>query len=243
MSLETSVPGAAATTRKRRWFVLLTAAVVMAAITVTGAAMMGRPQPTSIKNNIPDDPDATAEDNRPSVKTIRPRRDPSILVQVKQFASVEPFYQADLHARASGVVRAVHKDIKDRVVKDEVLIEIDVPDLALEVDQKKAAVKQRRQELRVAQARLSEAEIGREVAETVIRQRQAEMRMAEATRDFRRLRLGRIRTLHKQGTRNGSVTPRRARRPSMRQQWPSIGRGPTSRKRHPKSSPPRPTST
>ncbi len=186
--------------RRRYWMRWMTALILILAIGVTGAALRGRPQQTTIHGGQSDDPDEVAETNRLSIKTIKARRDPSVQVQVKQIVSVEPFYQAELRAQVTGVVRAVHKDINDSVVKGEVLIEINVPDLDRDVTQRTIAIKQRRQELRVSLAKLKVAEAGREVAETVIRQRQAEVLTAEATSDFRRKRLARIRDLAAKGT-------------------------------------------
>jgi multidrug resistance efflux pump len=98
------------------------------------------------------------------------------------------------------VVRAVYKDINDRVVQGEVLIDIDVPDLERDVAQKNSAVKQRRQELRVARAKEKDAEAGVEVAQTIVRQKQVEVTIAEGTCDFRRKRLARIRALAEKGS-------------------------------------------
>ena len=188
-------PTALAKARRRRRLSMITAGVIILAIGVTGAALRGRPQTTTVKSNPSDDPDEVAEVNRPSVKTIKPRRDPSIQVQVKQLASVEAFFRADLRAQVSGRVGAVYKDLNDRVYKGEVLVEIEVPELDRDVSQRKSFVNQRLQELRVAQAKWKDAQVGCEIADTVIRQRQAEVLTAEATRDFRRKRLARIRAL------------------------------------------------
>ena len=47
--------------------------------------------------------DEDEPDDRVSVKTIRPKRDPSFRVTVQQLATVEAFFQANLKARVAGV--------------------------------------------------------------------------------------------------------------------------------------------
>ena len=49
------------------------------------------------------------------VKAIRPRRDPSFRLSSQQIATVEPYVQAGLKARVSGVVRQVSKNIGEPV--------------------------------------------------------------------------------------------------------------------------------
>src|SRR3954447_26193059 len=61
-----------------------------------------------------DDEDAPEVDELPTVKTGHPRRDKAFTVTVHQFATVEPYYSADLRARASGVVKYVPKDVGSR---------------------------------------------------------------------------------------------------------------------------------
>src|SRR5262245_35109608 len=63
------------------------------------------------------------------VKTIHPKRDPSFVLSVKEPAYVEPYFRAELFSRVAVPVRSVQKDIGDPVSRDEVLVEIDVPDL------------------------------------------------------------------------------------------------------------------
>lgn len=128
----------------------------------------------------------TAEDaSRAGVRTVRPKKDPHFRISNEQVASVEPFYQAGLRARASGVVRAVPKEIGEAVQAGEVLVEIDAPDLFADVEQKEAVIHQRRQELRVSRAMLRFAEAAVEAAKAAVSQRAAEARAAEATRDYR----------------------------------------------------------
>ncbi len=184
---------------RRRRLAWLTGAVVSVAIVAGAVVLFGGMTSSHVWGTPSEESPDVAEETRPTVKTIRPRRDPLVEVHVEQLASVEAFYQSDLRARVSGLVRAVHKDIGDRVSAGELLIEVDVPDLEIEVYQKESMVRQRMQELRVARTKLKEAETNREVAETVIRQRQSEVRQAQALREFRFKRLNRFRYLSKNG--------------------------------------------
>lgn len=130
-----------------------------------------------------------------NVRVIRPKRDTSIGIRIEQLAEVEPYYQADLRARVSGTVKAVYKDIGDRVAQGELLLAIDVPELDHEVAQKAAVIVQRQQEVEVARSGLTAAEAKRDVARAAVRQRQAEFAAAEASRDLKKQRLNRFLTL------------------------------------------------
>lgn len=130
-----------------------------------------------------------------SVQVIRPKLDTSIGIRMEQLAEVEPYYQADLRARVSGIVKTVYKDIGDRVHLGELLLVIDVPELDREVAQKAAVITQRLQEVEVARSGLTAAEAKSDVAASVIKQRQAELVAAQASRDLRKQRLERYQTL------------------------------------------------
>src|SRR5262245_4256019 len=131
----------------------------------------------------------------PTVKTVHPKRDKAFTVSVHQFATVEPYYLAELRARASGVVKYVPKDVGARVTQGELLVEIDVPDLRQEVAQKEAAIEQRRQELRVAKSQIKTAEANVEVAHAAIEQAQTMVAAARATRDLREKRFHRFQVM------------------------------------------------
>src|SRR5207247_3220535 len=90
--------------------------------------------------------------SRAAVRTVHPKKDPNFRIANEQVAWVEPFYQAGLRARASGVIRTVPKAIGESVRAGEVLVEIDSPDLFADVEQKEAVIRQRQQELRLSRA-------------------------------------------------------------------------------------------
>jgi multidrug resistance efflux pump len=143
----------------------------------------------------------SAEDARPLVKVVHPRKDANVRITVEDpAAAVDPFFRADLRARASGLVRMVTKNIGDRVHKGDLLIDIDVPELERDVAQKAAVVNQRLEELRVATAKYDVTGAAKEVAKVGVRQRHAEVVAAEATRDFRQLRFERFKVMAKRGS-------------------------------------------
>src|SRR5205085_11576586 len=115
-----------------------------------------------------EDEDQRETDDVSKVKTVRPKRDRAYTVTVHSFATVEPYYSAELRARASGVVKYIPKDVGARVTQGELLVEIDVPDLRQEVAQKEAVVGQRRNELRVAKSQLKTGAALIEVAQAAI---------------------------------------------------------------------------
>jgi multidrug resistance efflux pump len=142
-----------------------------------------------------DDDEPTEVDEIATVKTVRPKRDKAFTVSVHQYASVEAYNEADLRARASGVIKYIPKDVGARVTQGELLLEIDVPDLRQEVAQKDAVVDQRRQELRVARSQVKTATANVEVAEAMIEQAHTHVTAALATRDLREKRLARFRSM------------------------------------------------
>src|SRR5262245_5011372 len=91
--------------------------------------------------------DAPAGGPQP-VKVIRPKGDRDFRITTpRMLAVVEPYYQAGLRARVTGVVRFISKDIGEPVRASELVAEIDVPELKQLVYQKDAVVLQRLREV------------------------------------------------------------------------------------------------
>ncbi len=151
------------------------------------------------------DPPAAKAKATPVAKVIAPRRASSVPITMEQLANVEPYYRADLRARASGIVKCVNRDIGDKVKAGDVLIEIDVPDVEQDVARGGAMVLQRRQELKVSEAKLKDAHAQRDVSAATIKQRNADVDAATATSDFRKRKFERLKELAAKGTVVGSV--------------------------------------
>lgn len=188
--------------RSRGWWLLLLVGGV-----ALGAGLYTGKIPNPLGTHTPK-ANASAEkpaENSTTVKLIRPKRESSVAMTIDQVASVEPYYQAELRARASGIVKRVHRDIGDRVQAGDILVEIDVPDIDQDVAKCDAMILQRQQELKVSQAKFKDAKAAKEVAAATIRQRQADVIAATATRDFRKRKFNRFQELAKSGTVVGNL--------------------------------------
>ncbi|HEY1192503.1 MAG TPA: HlyD family efflux transporter periplasmic adaptor subunit, partial [Gemmata sp.] len=139
-----------------------------------------------------------AEAGAQQVKVVRPLRDPNFRITTTQFAVVEPFYQAGLRARVTGVVRGVSKDIGEPVRVGELLVDIDAPELKLAVEQKDAVVLQRERELAVAQADLAVARSMAAAATVAVRSKLVDVERMKDTRAARKIDLEAITVLFKQ---------------------------------------------
>lgn len=149
--------------------------------------------------------DAVLETRIPTVKAVRPKPERGCEIQLERMAIVEPYYRADLRTRASGIVKMVHHDIGDSVKRGDILIEIDVPESDQEVSQKAALIVQREQELRVSESRLKDARAAISVTTATITQREADVQGIEATRDLKKRRFDRFKSLAATGSVVGSV--------------------------------------
>ncbi len=135
-----------------------------------------------------------------SVKVVRPRRDPNFRITTRQFATVEPYYQAGLRPRVTGVVRSVAKDIGEPVRAGELLVDIDVPDLRQAVDQKEAVVLQREKELAAARADLAVAASAVDAAAVAVRVKGLEVARARDVQAARKTDLDAVTSLFNQSS-------------------------------------------
>jgi len=191
---------------KNRWRTILPLGVLAAfgAAVVAGVAAGVVPNPlhASTANAGVGTPSGEAI---PTVKVVKPKRESSVAITVDQIATVEPFFQADLRARASGTVKSVLRDIGDKVKKGEVLVVIDVPESEQDVFRMDAMILQRQQELRVSDAKLKDAKAAKDVSAATIKQRLAEVEGATATRDLKKRKYARFQDLAAKGSVVGSV--------------------------------------
>src|SRR5947209_20032318 len=100
---------ARSTRRRLIWglAIVVIVAVGSGAVALVGGAPAGVAAGAS--GQRPDEPPIDPEPAM--VKVIHPRQDQSLQVTVHQLATVEAFYQSDLRARVSGLVRSVAKHI------------------------------------------------------------------------------------------------------------------------------------
>jgi multidrug resistance efflux pump len=135
-----------------------------------------------------------------TVKVVRPRRDSNFRISTTiRVAVVEPYYQAGLRSRVSGVVRSVPKDIGASVRAGEVLVEIDAPDLKQAVEQKEAVVVQREKELAAARAELLVAQSAAEAAAVTVKMKSVEVDRARDLLTARKYELDGVTVLFNKG--------------------------------------------
>src|SRR6185369_2282071 len=151
---------------------ILVAVITAAAVPVVFLVnLMAQPAPKS--SGAPTASQEVDENsNVVRVTTIHPKKDAAFVVTIQQLASVRAYFMVDLKTRVAGVVRSVKTDIGDHVKKGDVLVEIDVPDMDKEVLQKSATVAQRKEEVRMAQAKVKSAQVFVEVARANVLQQQ-----------------------------------------------------------------------
>jgi multidrug resistance efflux pump len=131
------------------------------------------------------------------VSTLHPKSDPSFAISMQQIAGVHSYFEVGLKARVAGLVKYIKGDIGDTVKKGDLLVEIDVPDLDKDVLQKQAIVEQRKQELKLAEAKVTSAQAAVDVAQSSVAQQRAGVTQSLALRDYRKKRLDRFQELLK----------------------------------------------
>jgi HlyD family secretion protein len=114
---------------------------------------------------------------------------------VVQPGVVHSFNRAELFAKVSGYLVRQKVDIGDRVMKGEVLAEIDIPELFKSDEQSRAALGQAKAKAKQAEARVLTAQADRDSAAALIQQAEAEIARYAADRAYRRKELDRITAL------------------------------------------------
>lgn len=179
------------------WVGLLAVLATGTVLIVVPATRSGLHAWANPAGQAPDEP-VPGPENAISVTTIRPRSGGTEFAHtIIQPVFVEGIYQADLMARVAGLVKFITKDIGDRVKKDEVLVELDVPDLVQEVEQKKAVVKQAEQDARAAEANIPILLATEKEATAQIREKQAQVELSESNCKLYRTEVSRYTTLVK----------------------------------------------
>ena len=182
--------------RRRLVVILLALAGVGGAVAGAGALTGFRPNKIVLGDPKAIDRDELSPGAGPlPVKVVRPTRDPSFRIQTSQFAVVEPYYQASLHARVTGIVRSVAKDIGEPVRAGELLVDIDAPDLRQAVEQKEAVIVQREKELLAAMGELAVAKSDVRAAEVAVKFKLLDVGRAEDARAARKLDLNALTAL------------------------------------------------
>jgi HlyD family secretion protein len=129
--------------------------------------------------------------------SARAEQPPGKTLEVK--GVVRAYEQADLYARIPGFVKKWTADIGDRVKKGEVLAELDVPELAAELQQKKAQVVQAEVGVEQARQAVQVTEAAARKAQTYIDEANADLQRARAVLERARADYQRAVQLAEQG--------------------------------------------
>lgn len=112
-----------------------------------------------------------------------------------QIGTVEPYEQADLFAKISGYLANLHVDYGDHVKRDQLLAEIDDPEIVEDARKAAADLFQARAEVAQAEAFIESAKADRDASGTAVDQTVAEVDHFVSTRTFREKVLARHRRL------------------------------------------------
>jgi len=78
--------------------------------------------------------------------------------QLEVAGELLPYQEVELHAKVSGYIRKINVDIGDRVHKGEALAELDIPELAAQVDEAQSGVQRSEQDVLRARSAVARAE-------------------------------------------------------------------------------------
>ncbi len=134
---------------------------------------------------------------RPSAATIPPATPAGqeLRRETTQPAHLESYERTDVYAKASGFLKSVQVDIGDRVLKDQLLAELWIPEMEQELQQKLARVEQARAVVEQMQAQLASAAALVAAAEAQLAETRALLAAAEAEVEYRRSEHGRMAAL------------------------------------------------
>jgi len=136
----------------------------------------------------------SAADEPTPVETVR--LSPGGIVRTSsQVGSVLAYEDADLYAKVSGYLKALHVDYGSRVKRGQLLAEIDDPEVVKEEARAAAALVQARAAIKQAEARIETAEADKKAADAMVGQAKAEILRTTSKRKYREKVLARYRDL------------------------------------------------
>jgi multidrug efflux pump subunit AcrA (membrane-fusion protein) len=112
-----------------------------AALLVAGTMTLGCAKPAADPGRV---------DVRPKVQLVKPEKR-TIARSVGQPGFIYAYEQTSIYPKVTGYIEKWNVDIGDRIEKDQVLVEISVPELVAELQQKRAQVVQGEAQVRVAE--------------------------------------------------------------------------------------------
>lgn len=187
---------------RKRWLIAILAVLVAAVGVSAFLSLNSSRRQRSISKRFRDvSGDHESQEEEPTtVKVVRPKFQKTFARTVSGPAYVEAYYTADLFAHVAGTVKYIEKNIGERVVEGELLVEIDVPDLLQELSQKEAYVKQAQVGLTAAEADIATLQAEEKTGYTAIDVKLAELDREKALRDLRKVQMLRFKGLAEKGT-------------------------------------------
>jgi multidrug efflux pump subunit AcrA (membrane-fusion protein) len=179
----------------KAWKLWLISGLTAASVSALFIAACSRAGQDPSVNNGTQTQEHSSEIQSVPVKVIRARCDPSFALSVKAPAQVQTYEAADLESQVAGRVEYIRKAEGSLVQAGEVLIKIAVPDLDADVLQKVSVIRQREAELALAEANQRTAQAALDVASKNIDVAKSEVQMAEATEDYRSKEFRRFKNL------------------------------------------------
>ena len=93
----------------------------------------------------------------PVASVVLPQRS-TLSNQLEVAGELLPYQEVELHAKVSGYIRKINVDIGDRVRKGQVLAELDIPELAAQVDEAQSGVLRSQEDIKRARSAVVRAE-------------------------------------------------------------------------------------
>ncbi len=139
-------------------------------------------------------PESASDEEAIAVETIR-LSPGGILRMSTQIGSVHPYEQADLYAKVSGYLAKLYVDYGDRVKRDQLIAEIDDPEVVKEAERAAADVLQSKAAVTQAEAFIESAKADRAAYATAIEQAVAEVDRFASMRSFHEKKFARYNQL------------------------------------------------
>src|SRR5262249_21602770 len=114
-----------------------------------------------------------AEPTRAQVPSDGAKNDAKKSLVISQPAIIEAHQQVQVYSRVAGIVKTVMVDVGDRVKQGQVLVELDAPDVELELRQKTAMVQQAKAEINQAKSSVRAAQAVFEAAKALVLEAEA----------------------------------------------------------------------
>jgi HlyD family secretion protein len=176
----------------RRRLIQAGAALGVIVVVTLGVVLVSRDR---VKANDREKSENGLSEQNISVKMVHPTLDANYQITVSRPADIIPYYRTEIEARVAGKVKSIRVAAGSAVEKDQLLLQISVPDLDAEEKAKENFVHQRERELLLAQARVEAARAAVNTALANVEEKRTLLRQAKAQTTFRALQFDRMETL------------------------------------------------